>query len=304
MARQNTHVSRVVQDNGYSYRKDLTEVFDCRSGKIKVDIPQSLFKGADLIAEPAAVMDRLLLEPKNDGESMRPNDGTLGKVYSLVDMFNQDEFLEDNLARPSSGGHVATSSSDSTIKGRNYSPLPHDSSGVSSSGKVEPSRNGDLLGTFPQHNELLARALSGQIQSSFPLIQVLYNNYLHLNGINQFGVPSSIAQTATSLPANFRSQSGVGSVTSSNGSPFDTSDSGSDDEARKWGHEETRSNIEQNLRSGSFPSALHNSGFSNRRLSPERRAFSSAIISEEIPKVRQGTVKGLFTAFSAQPLEI
>ena len=297
MARQNTHVSRVVQDNGYSYRKDLTEVFDCCSGKIKIDIPQNLFNGTDLIKEPATVMDRLLLEPKN-GEPMHPNDGRLGKIYSLVDMFNQDEFIEESQSRPNSG--QSTNWPDQ--KPCNFSPQPRGGVTTASVNKMENNRSTNAPSPYPQHNEMLGRALAGQARS-LPLIQALYNNHFLMTGLNNSVPPTNTRQIPANLLGNYRS-SGVNSVASSSASPFDASDSGSEDEARKWNQEEARSAPEQNRDPSGFPYMLRNPGLMYGQPSHERHNFSTTMITEEAPKPPQATVKGLFTAFSTRPLEI
>ena len=296
LARQNTHVSRDVQDHGLSLRKDLTEIFDCRSGNIKVDIPQSLFKGSDLIDQPALVMERLLLEPKDGGEPMIPNDGRFGKIYSLVDMFNQEDFLED-ISRPNSGPNPS-SWPDSGSKRRTFSPLPQRPLSAS---KIEQRQRGSPPVALPSHNELLARALTGQIPpTSLPLIQALYNNYLqNFNGMGQLGLPANCVPSLGILPGSYRSQSGAGSVTSRNGSPSDSSDSGSDDEARKWGREEAQSSPPT-----VFPSLINSAALLRGQQSPDLLQFSTSLNNDEAPRGRQGTVKGLFAAFSARPLEI
>ena len=104
MTRQNTLVSRFVQDSGYNYRKDLTEVFDHENGDIKVEVPRHLRNGSHLIDDPALVMETLLLEPKVDDDAARPPAvaDTSGKTFSLVHLFGTDDFADDD-ARYTSG---------------------------------------------------------------------------------------------------------------------------------------------------------------------------------------------------------
>nr|CAB3263361.1 uncharacterized protein LOC778613 [Phallusia mammillata] len=98
LLRQNTLVSRYAQDSGFRYRKDLTEVFDLVNGNLKVGIPHYLFDGTDLVDDPASVMEALLLEEKTDDDSSHPLPLN-SRVYSLEDMFNQDDFLEEDMLR-------------------------------------------------------------------------------------------------------------------------------------------------------------------------------------------------------------
>ncbi|XP_009861630.3 uncharacterized protein LOC100179778 [Ciona intestinalis] len=98
LLRQNTLVSRYAQDSGFRYRKDLAEVFDLVTGRVKTGIPSHLFNGVKLVEDPAAVMEALLLEEKSDDEGSIPIRSNHG-VYSLEDMFNQDDFIEEDLLR-------------------------------------------------------------------------------------------------------------------------------------------------------------------------------------------------------------
>ena len=298
MARQNTHVSRVVQDNGFSYRKDLTEVFDCRTGNIKVDIPLSLFKGADLIEEPAVIMERLLLEPKSDGEAMRINDGRMGKIYSLVDMFNQEDFVDGRFSP--NGPQTALSWPGVADKSRNVSPQLRKAASVSPSVKVEsPQTPVHPIGSLPLQNEMLARALAGQLPpTQLPLIHALYNNYLHMTGTNQ---PSALTDSVfprDKLTLDSQQSSGVAM---NNGIGFETPESVSDDESRKWNGEELRSSPEVSPKSTLTPEPALRTPAMYNHPSPERNDYTPPAVNEKLPR---GTLKGLFTAYKAWPLEI
>lgn len=98
MTRQNTLVSRFVQDSGYNYRKDLTEVFDSNNGNIKINVPQHLQNGSNLIDDPALIMETLLLEPKSDDEPSRPQVvvSENGETFSLYHLFGSDNTLDDS----------------------------------------------------------------------------------------------------------------------------------------------------------------------------------------------------------------
>jgi len=98
LQRQNTLVSRYAQDSGFRYRKDLTEVFDLSNGNLKIGIPRRLFKSGLLIEDPAAIMEALLLEDaaSEDGTNVCP---VKGRLFSLEDLFNQDDFVDDDVLR-------------------------------------------------------------------------------------------------------------------------------------------------------------------------------------------------------------
>lgn len=104
LLRQNTLVSRYAQDSGFRFRKDLTEVFDLRTGALKVPVPRHLLKDEDdpeasmLSDDPAAVMEAILLEGTGDDdlndfkEKISPD----VRQFTLEDLFHQCEDNEDD----------------------------------------------------------------------------------------------------------------------------------------------------------------------------------------------------------------
>lgn len=108
LLRQNTLVSRYAQDSGYRYRKDLTEVFNLRTGALKVPVPRHLLKNADhpemsmLCEDPAAVMEAILLEETDEDEMNSYNDKISPEMrqFTLEDLFNQgDDYDDESLQR-------------------------------------------------------------------------------------------------------------------------------------------------------------------------------------------------------------
>lgn len=103
LLRQNTLVSRYAQDSGYRYRKDLTEVFNLRTGALKVPVPRHLLKNAEhpemsmLCDDPAAVMEAILLEETDEDEMNNYNDKISPEIrqFTLEDLFNQGQDYED-----------------------------------------------------------------------------------------------------------------------------------------------------------------------------------------------------------------
>ena len=284
LARQNTQVSRQAQDIGFSYRKDLTEVFDCQSGRIKIDIPLSLFKGVGLIEDPGAVMQRLLLEPKCDGEAARPNDGRSGRLYSLVDLFDQEDIVDEclrNVVGQSlqyDGGIVKpaiSTSNNSTHQIRNMT-----SAGVFPSNDVEKQQQ-----AYPP-NEALGRALTGGIPSfgQYPFLQAVYNNTL------QMGLPSQ------------NQPRGLSPAFSPKTEMRKTAENDFEDESLS----SLRASVDAVVApvgvkpSGAMQASNLDQNFSCCRAYSEGRELSK----RENDQHHAATLKGLFTAFSTRPLEI
>nr|XP_039264726.1 uncharacterized protein LOC120340517 [Styela clava] len=104
LLRQNTLVSRYAQDSGYRYRKDLSEVFDLRTGALKVSVPRHLLRESGdsnmsaLSEDPAAVMEAILLEETSEDESNDYKDKISPEVrqFTLEDLFNQQEDGEED----------------------------------------------------------------------------------------------------------------------------------------------------------------------------------------------------------------
>ncbi|XP_076817642.1 uncharacterized protein LOC143463139 isoform X1 [Clavelina lepadiformis] len=105
LLRQNTLVSRFAQDSGFRFRKDLTEIFDLSTGQVKIDMPRRMLSGTGLIDDPATVMEALLLEQKKDDEPVCPIPALTGKVYSLLDIFVQDDVHDDVALRMSNSNN-------------------------------------------------------------------------------------------------------------------------------------------------------------------------------------------------------
>ena len=202
MTRQNTLVSRYVQDSGYNYRKDLTEVFDCITGNIKIKIPSHLLSGTDLIDDPAVIMEALLLEPKGEEDSLRNNVPNLsGRKYSLVDMFDQNDGLDDDISRRQTYGTASGKWTDKATKSRRNS-LPANSIPVTQSSNqlvlpihsavpsfaenpeslklIEIIRNASKLmnplTTVPPQNGLLSQAMNTTSPAALPLFLTMCNS--------------------------------------------------------------------------------------------------------------------------------
>ena len=173
LTRQNTLVSRCVQDSGYNYRKDLTEVFDSVSGIIKIAIPQQLLNGTGLIDDPAAVMEALLLEPKGDEDSnsrLNAASKSTGKVYSLMDLFDQDDCLDDDVSKRQAYGTGASKWLDKTAKYRRNSL----------SSKPVPVQ-ADTQETFP----VSALPFDKNIKPSNEVLEVIRNSMINSLSVSQ-----------------------------------------------------------------------------------------------------------------------
>jgi len=174
LTRQNTLVSRFAQDTGYSYRKDLTEVFDSVSGSIKITIPQHLLNGTELIDDPAAVMEALLLEPKSDeDQTTRINvmSNPSGKTYSLVDLFDQEDCLDDDIGKRQPYGTGANKWLDKAPKIRKNSvsskPVPV--------AQVSPQQS------YP----ISASSYTEKVESSHVVVEMLRNAMVNPRSITQ-----------------------------------------------------------------------------------------------------------------------
>uniref|UniRef100_H2ZI64 Fork-head domain-containing protein n=1 Tax=Ciona savignyi TaxID=51511 RepID=H2ZI64_CIOSA len=180
LLRQNTLVSRYAQDSGFRYRKDLSEVFDLISGRVKTSIPRHLFNSGKLISDPAVVMEALLLEEKSDDESPTTNNYDV-TTYSLEDMFNQDDFLEEDMLRQ----HQNNNSNRWSNKARQRANqaklavpcLPNPTSQQQYMNNMEPHKlAAQMIGSNPifAQKELLSKALSNHKLNCFPFLQSYY----------------------------------------------------------------------------------------------------------------------------------
>lgn len=296
LARQNTHVSRGVQDNGFSYRKDLTDVFDCHTGNIKVNIPISLFDGTKLIDDPALVIEKLLLEAKVGDEGARPNDGRSGVIYSLVDVFEKENTADENHTRLGETGRP--SPRQERQGSRNSSPksiqeLPTLVPPVLSYPKiVDPQQllkmqqNGSNS-FFSSQSNASPKTWSSHVPAitHLPLFQAMYNSSMQANGFTQ-----SDLLKATSRSSLDQSLNSVGSDKSSS----DASESYSDEEVRKMNVDDYR----QARRATSDRATV----VARSDSSPVHRGFSSLPADDSI-KVAAPMVRGLFTAAFSSPID-
>lgn len=115
LLRQNTLVSRYAQDSGYRYRKDLTEVFNLRTGALKVSVPRHLLKNAEqprlsmLCDDPAAVMESILLEETEEDDIHDASDKISPdqRQFTLEDLFAQSHETDDELLLQSGRSRAA-----------------------------------------------------------------------------------------------------------------------------------------------------------------------------------------------------
>ena len=302
MARQNTQVSRLVQDSGFNYRKDLTDVFDCHSGNIKVNIPLSLFEGSKLIDDPAAIIERLLLEPKSDDEATRPNQDRCGKIYSLVDVFEKENVGEESCARPGDPGRVSFWQ-ESKQNNRNASPkssanqelptlLPAalaysmDSQQLLKMQQTHNASASSSSSIFPSQSDFLAKSWPSQVSamSHLPLFQAMYNSSLQANGFS----PSSMLRSSGIAPS-FNADQSPNSVGSEK-ALSDASESFSDEELRRQNAEDYRS-------SGLAPPQIM-SKMTQSASSPDQRRLSPHGGNDAI---KTPILRGLFTAAFSSP---
>ena len=219
MTRQNTLVSRFVQDSGYNYRKDLTEVFDNISGKINVKIPPHLLNGTELINDPAAIMEALLLESKGDEETALQESAATGaspKVYSLVDLFIHEEVLDEDLFRHSNGTGRTKWAEKGSKTGQSVNTRSHplaqqlEQTAATTNANTVDSQHQQLVlemlksaskhfnplnyGQHSVQKELLTDIISSTNHVSLPVLLTLCNNAQQIQQVYKTSTPGSSVQ--------------------------------------------------------------------------------------------------------------